>query len=963
MGAASWAALGNWPAVRSVQAGSAFTVTAGVEYASEAFQTAAGPVQGYFLRLDLGNPNVRLGVVQAQDRLVTRAGETVSSMALRTGAVAGVNGDFFVPDSTWQPISALAIDGEIWQSPYPNWAALVITRSQQLWMGPLTFSGQPTVVGTTYAPAPGTAPPPAGPGSGAVPSGAQPASMAIGAVNQSRDIRGDRLTLVTPRLGAPLEGLPPMTVAYLEPVGGAEPGRPGAFQLVRVERGVSGLPALSGQEALVATAGPAADWLAQLAPGATLQIEEALLRADGTPIPDLRDALGGGPQVVRDGALWTDPHPPAPNEVNQRNPLTAIGVSADGRRVFLVVVDGRQPARSIGLTHAQMGQLLRALGAWNAMLFDSGGSSTMVVRLPGQFTASLVNSPSDGHERPVANGLFVYSALGSGPAGPARSVLVHGGQPLTVLVGTTVPLPAAAFDTVQNPVHSDFTWSVAPSGLADVAGGQLVARAPGSGRLTARAPSGATGSVPLTVVARLASLSLLPPGGRTYVAPGEKVRLELRATGPGGQPVELPASAARWSVSDGALGSVSPDGLFTAASGRTGLVRITATAGGATAGLDLSVGEEAHVVEPMDRAEAWQTRLVGLEAKLASSPEKAHPGDSGSLRFDYRIQPGPGTRQLVFWPKKDVFFRAPGGGRRPVAVGLWVRGDASGLRLAVSLEDARGRVQTLYPATLDFSGWRMIRVAFPAGFQFPVRLKFLDFLVASPSRALQGTLFVSDLSLLTTSLAPPAPPSPPAATVQSFRDVPASFWAYGAIRELAALGVVDGLPDGSFRPVAPVTRAELVKMLLVAQGTGPAAGQPPFPDVTRGSWYAPWLEAAWQRKLLLGADGLALPERPVTRQEAALLLLRAAQLNGAQAGAPAAPAVPGAGAGTPQAPAGSSLRFRDSGAIAPWALEGVEEAVRLGLLQGFPDGSFRPRANLTRAEAAVLVQRLMAARS
>ncbi|MBX5477270.1 MAG: hypothetical protein IRZ18_09150 [Clostridia bacterium] len=104
--------------------------------------------------------------------------------------------------------------------------------------------------------------------------------------------------------------------------------------------------------------------------------------------------------------------------------------------------------------------------------------------------------------------------------------------------------------------------------------------------------------------------------------------LDLRATGPGGQPVELPASAARWSLSDGMLGSVSPDGVFTAASGRTGLVQITATARGATAGLDLSVGEGAHVVEPMDRADAWQTRLVGLEAKLASSPEQALPGDA-----------------------------------------------------------------------------------------------------------------------------------------------------------------------------------------------------------------------------------------------------------------------------------------------------------------------------------------------
>ncbi|MDI3317532.1 MAG: hypothetical protein QJR14_07960 [Bacillota bacterium] len=45
----------------------------------------------------------------------------------------------------------------------------------------------------------------------------------------------------------------------------------------------------------------------------------------------------------------------------------------------------------------------------------------MVVRLPGEFAPAVVNSPSDGRERPVANGLFVYSAPGGGPGHPLRA--------------------------------------------------------------------------------------------------------------------------------------------------------------------------------------------------------------------------------------------------------------------------------------------------------------------------------------------------------------------------------------------------------------------------------------------------------------------------------------------------------------------------------------------------------------
>jgi hypothetical protein len=55
-----------------------------------------------------------------------------------------------------------------------------------------------------------------------------------------------------------------------------------------------------------------------------------------------------------------------------------------------------------------MANVLLTYGVYQAMLFDSGGSSEIVARRSGQKTVSVINYPSDGHERPVANGLFVY---------------------------------------------------------------------------------------------------------------------------------------------------------------------------------------------------------------------------------------------------------------------------------------------------------------------------------------------------------------------------------------------------------------------------------------------------------------------------------------------------------------------------------------------------------------------------
>jgi hypothetical protein len=94
-----------------------------------------------------------------------------------------------------------------------------------------------------------------------------------------------------------------------------------------------------------------------------------------------------------------------------REPRTAIGFNKNGRWLYLVVVDGRQPFYSEGVTFLELAKILKAHGAYFGMSLDGGGSSTMVMAGPdGQ--AVLLNSPIDqrlpGRERPVANHLGIY---------------------------------------------------------------------------------------------------------------------------------------------------------------------------------------------------------------------------------------------------------------------------------------------------------------------------------------------------------------------------------------------------------------------------------------------------------------------------------------------------------------------------------------------------------------------------
>ena len=90
------------------------------------------------------------------------------------------------------------------------------------------------------------------------------------------------------------------------------------------------------------------------------------------------------------------------------HPRTAAGVSQDGRYVFLLVVDGRQPGLSEGMTLIELAAWMKGLGCWDAINLDGGGSTTMVMKDPAG-KPRILNSIPGGVQRSVANHLGVHA--------------------------------------------------------------------------------------------------------------------------------------------------------------------------------------------------------------------------------------------------------------------------------------------------------------------------------------------------------------------------------------------------------------------------------------------------------------------------------------------------------------------------------------------------------------------------
>ncbi|WP_091224984.1 S8 family serine peptidase [Paenibacillus sp. BC26] len=172
--------------------------------------------------------------------------------------------------------------------------------------------------------------------------------------------------------------------------------------------------------------------------------------------------------------------------------------------------------------------------------------------------------------------------------------------------------------------------------------------------------------------------------------------------------------------------------------------------------------------------------------------------------------------------------------------------------------------------------------------------------------------------------------------VAGFRDI-TGHWAADTIVALSKDGIVEGSGNYRFYPNRSITRAEAISMLVRALNPSASAG-PGFTDVTSKHWaYAAITKASgtgWVGGYPGGAFG---PGKPITREEMAVILLRALQLNSAR----------------PYA-----ATFKDV-KLTRWSAPAIQTMKQKALLGGYPDGSFRPEQTASRAEFAALLLRAM----
>ena len=330
-----------------------YRVAPGLRYRHWVQTDVRGPVHAHLLRANLDKPRLSLEYV-GPAHVSERA--ALSSLLDADEAVAGVNADFFDISDTGAPLGVGVDDGRVLHGPRSGW----ITG--------FSLTGR---------------------------SDARIGAVPVRAVV----VRGPRIRITdvnSPHLG--IDGIGMYTARW-----GTAPGHAvtdGAprrnVRQVHIRRGrvVSNTRSVSTgvpiRGRLLIGRGAGARQLAERLPvGRRIKIA---VSAAGAP----RVAIGGSEVLVARGEVLT-------TDDGELHPRTAVGIDSDTGRVLLLVVDGRSDA-SRGYTLLELARLMVELGAEGVLNLDGGGSSTMGVTPPGG-ALTVANSPSDGQERPVPNGL------------------------------------------------------------------------------------------------------------------------------------------------------------------------------------------------------------------------------------------------------------------------------------------------------------------------------------------------------------------------------------------------------------------------------------------------------------------------------------------------------------------------------------------------------------------------------
>jgi hypothetical protein len=683
------------------------TITSGVTLENIVRFTYDGWLNINVLRVDLTNPYIKMDTLVDSESI--RKLSTVKSLAQSKGAVAAVNGSFFSwsAQSGYGDFSGLAVEsGNIMSlsSDFNRYGDSLATMSVndlnevffKYWRADITLvapNGNISPVGRYNKP-----------------------------VNGNHDF-----TVLDRKWGASSVGVSAAYTDIMEMV--VDNGK-----VVEIRQNQPAVQIPVNGYVVVANNTTGQFLLNNFTPGDPVEL-------DIKTTPDwqsMKMAVSGGAILLADGQMPQK----FTHEVAGRHPRTAVGSTSDGKQLMLVTVDGRQN-NSIGMTMQELAQLMKELGAYNAMNFDGGDSTTMVARTPGSNNIEVKNTLPGGYQRSISTAVGVFSIA---PPGPLEGLIINT-EDTNMFVNTSRAFSVKGYDRYFNPVEvkpEDVHWSV--SGVqGSFSGNVFHPGTVGEGKIRATVGN-ATGelaisslSTPVQLVLNEQSLKLSRGQSKTFTVTGKNKN---------GYHARINPEDVKWSL-NGNIGSLNAN-VFTAAGQGTGY--IGASVGTTHAYCTVSIASSTSTVKDNFEKENG-TFLVypdTVEGSYALSSKQKHSGSySGKLTYNFIDTEGSRAAYMLYanggLPLEQGYSR----------LGLWVYNDhpnTSWLRAEI-YDSNGGKHMVDLSRTLDWTGWKYVEASLD-GISMPAKLTRLYVVQTNPITD-SGAVYFDDLAGVTPSSYPP----------------------------------------------------------------------------------------------------------------------------------------------------------------------------------------------------------------
>lgn len=444
----------------------------------------------------------------------------------------------------------------------------------------------------------------------------------------------------------------------------------------------------------------------------------------------LKFAMGGGSIILKNGVAMQT------NIINKgRHPRTGIGVSQDGSKIVIITIDGRNGYA--GLTQKEFGEIFKSFGCYNAMNLDGGGSTTMVKKTKAMDKAEIINKPSGGTPRAVVSGVGVFSS--DNPGAVARIELDLDTD--KAFPGVPVAYSVKAYDASNNPVRVDANAvSASATNGASCMNGSFIGVAEGTSQVTV-SYQGASDTKNIEVFSE--PVELRSSTEKINAKPGDKFTIkDIIGIDNQGRSAKIPNSSINFSIW-GTVGAMSGN-VFTA-SNNIGYGYITMGYKNTYKNIPVTIG---FISKPLlDFENLNNIKASSFPADKVSSSlkiSKVAKQGSGAVELNYDFSKLDDSRAAFI-----SFKKAPVLEGKPKRLGMWVKGDAKGAMLKATIKDSEGFAEQItFSEKINFNDYRYLEAEVPDNEAYPYTLLNIYVGSSNNSAMVKSKILVDAIDLL-----------------------------------------------------------------------------------------------------------------------------------------------------------------------------------------------------------------------